>query len=125
MTVIRIEQRGGAALNDVTFREIFRKASVDENAFLVLYGLFAPRVAQDARIVRLAWTCGDADDLVQETMIRFYQKLPSLEPKSINQVFMLLIHIASGIYFDHRRKDRRRVTATPLTSQLANLSDES
>ena len=58
---------------------------------------------------RLAWRVAEADDLSQETFLRAYRAWPRLTPEA--NVRAWLFTIATNVYRNHVRGERRRQTA--------------
>jgi RNA polymerase sigma-70 factor (ECF subfamily) len=92
-------------MNDRTDKELIRAArDGDEKAFMELVKRYEPRVA--STVISMLGNCPEAEDVGQETFIRFYRALGSFRGES--GVGTYLTRIAINLSLNELKRRKRR-----------------
>jgi RNA polymerase sigma-70 factor (ECF subfamily) len=108
---------------DAIDRELIDAACVgDEKAFMELVRRYEPRVA--ATVIGMLGDCPEADDVGQETFIRFYRALDSFRGESSLGTY--LTRIAIRLSLNELKRRRRRFFRFPRSDggDLPEVADE-
>lgn len=93
---------------------LIRVRNSDEDAFRVMFTLYAPRVFQFVRNYLRVRT--EAEDMVQNTFMRIWEKREMIHPERSIDGFVFTI--ARNLLIDHFRRTARSFRESPLTQAL-------
>jgi RNA polymerase sigma-70 factor (ECF subfamily) len=100
-----------------------RAIAVDESAFQAIYRVLARPLW--SYLYRVLGSAADADDVLQETFLRYVQS--PLATSDERQIRAYLYRIASNLAIDHLRRRTRegtRIVAGELQADMAAVADE-
>ena len=113
-----------AGFSKIKEKELLEQLSGDkaqaDNAFKIIYRKYSPRIM--AYCKRMLNNDKIAEDIFQETFIRFYQKAAGDRPNY--SIAGFLITIARNLCFDHKRKKNNMVPFEDFHSVFADESEE-
>ena len=100
---------------------IKKTISGDEHAFKELVKKYEPLVA--ATVIGMLGNCPEADDVGQETFIRFYKSLQTFRGES--SVGTFLTRIAINLSLNELKRRRRKASLFPKSFlEIQNVNDE-
>lgn len=94
----------------------------DDDAFKEIVVRFEPIVART--VIGMLGDCAEADDVGQETFIRFYKALPRFRGDSSVKTYLTRIAMNLSLNELKRRKRRRLRFATKPVEEYHDLADE-
>ena len=93
----------------------------DTDSFKEIVGRYEPRVA--ATVISMLGNCSEADDVGQETFIRFFKSLKDFRGDSSIATYLTRIAINLSLNELKRRK-RRKLLFSQSTDSIENIIDE-
>jgi len=100
---------------------IERARQGDHHAFTELVRQYEPRIA--ATVYGMLGSCAEAEDVGQETFIRFYKSLNAFRGQSSVGTYLTRIAINLSLNELKRRRRRRQRTIYDSVDELKNLPD--
>ena len=108
-------------LSDAELLDIMKKKDKSsEKAFAEIYSRYSQRVY--AYCLRIGNDFASAQDLFQETFVKFYENIANINLNNINKLIVYLITIARNLKFNESRKKKNTVLIDEYEEAIADSS---